>query len=268
MTGAHAARRTHTLRFAATPDALAQAAASEIVALLESALAWRGEAHLCLAGGSTPRLLHGALATSAFEGWPHVHVWFGDERCVPPDHPDSNAGMARETLIDRVPIDPAHVHRLEGELPPDQAAGKYDEALRRQADRLGRRSPLLDVLVLGMGTDGHTASIFPGSPLLDGAGSGDRDELDVLGRWCAAVHVPALDAWRLTLTPAMLRAAAAVVLLVTGEAKQQALAGALTAAAPVDVLPVRLLEYARGDVAWFVDAGAVFGRTAAVTPAG
>src|SRR5690606_25840392 len=217
------------LRFAASPEAVAQAAAAEIVALLEAALSWRSEAHLCLAGGSTPRLLHAALAASSFEGWPHVHVWFGDERCVPPDHQDSNFAMARETLLRHVPIPPAHVHRLEGELAPEEAAERYDEALRRQAERLGRRSPLLDVLVLGMGTDGHTASIFPGSPLLDAA-----DARDTVGHWCAAVHVPALDAWRLTLTPAMLRAAAAVLLLVTGEAKQQALAGALTAAAPVD----------------------------------
>lgn len=259
-----AAPRTHTLRLAASAEAVAAAAASEIVALLESALAWRSEAHLCLAGGSTPRLLHAALAASAFDGWPHVHVWFGDERCVPPDHPDSNAGMARETLLDRVPIDPAHVHRLEGERPPEDAARRYDEALRSQAERLSRHAPLLDVLVLGMGGDGHTASVFPGSPLLaDDADATADASSGVSGRWCAAVHVPALDAWRLTLTPPMLRAAAAVTLLVTGTGKHEALVGALTGAAPVDVLPVRLLEAARGDVAWFVDAGAAFGRVPA-----
>lgn len=252
VTGDASARpRAHTLRLASTAEDVAAVAAAEIVALLGTAVAWRGEAHLCLAGGSTPRLLHRALVGAAFEGWSQVHVWFGDERCVPPDHPDSNAGMARETLLDHVPVDPRHIHRLAGDLPPDAAARAYDEALRDMAGRVRRDVPVMDVLVLGMGADGHTASVFPGSPLLTTDAPDDQ--------WCAAVHVPALDAWRLTLTPPVLQAAAAVVALVTGEPKQATLARVLRGVAPVSELPIRLLEDARGDVAWFVDDAALFG---------
>lgn len=243
--------RAHTLRLAQTADDLAAVAAAEIVALLSTAVSWRGEAHLCLAGGSTPRRLHRALAASAFEGWPQVHVWFGDERCVPPDHADSNAGMAFETLIDLVPIAPQHVHRLAGELAPAEAARQYDEQLRTQAARLGLDVPRMDVLVLGMGDDGHTASVFPGSPLLTGG--------HAPGVWCAAVHVPHLDAWRLTLTPDVLQAAAAVAVLVSGTGKQDALSRVLRGTASVSELPARLLEAATGDVGWFVDAPALFG---------
>lgn len=255
-------RRAQTLRLAETPEDVARTAAAEIIALLETALAWRGEAHLALAGGSTPRLLHAALAALPFDGWPHVHVWFGDERCVPPDHPDSNAGMARETLLDRVPIVADHIHRMEGERAPDEAARRYDDALAAQAVRLGREQPLLDVLVLGMGTDGHTASLFPGSPLLggpDAASTRTPTGTAFSGRWCAAVAVPSLDAWRVTLTPRLLQAAAAVTMLVTGAGKHDALHRVLLARAEVSALPARLLEDARGDVAWFVDGDALFG---------
>lgn len=244
--------RPHTLRVAATPEFAARAAASEIVALLDAALSWRGEAHLCLAGGTTPRLLHEALTELPFEGWPHVHIWFGDERCVPPDHRDSNVGMARQTLLDRVAVSPEHVHRLAGELPPEEAARQYHDELHAMAARRGRTIPVMDVLVLGLGGDGHTASLFPGSPLLTPESAP--------ATWSAAVHVPALGTSRLTLTPVVLQAAAAVIMLVTGPDKQQALARVLRRAAPVAQLPARLLESANGDVAWFVDEQAVFGR--------
>lgn len=243
--------RAHTLRLAATADDLANVAAAEIIALLATAVSWRGAAHLCLAGGSTPRRLHRALVASGFEGWPEVHIWFGDERCVPPDHADSNVRMAHETLIDRVPINPRHVHRLAGELAPVEAARHYDEQLRAQAAGLGLDVPRMDALVLGMGDDGHTASVFPGSPLLAAA--------HAPGVWCAAVHVPHLDTWRLTLTPAVLQAAASVAVLVSGAGKQTSLSRVLRGAAPVSELPARLLEDARGDVAWFVDESALFG---------
>lgn len=244
-------RAGHTLRLASSAEALASLAAAELVALLETAVAWRAEAHLCLAGGSTPRLLHAALTTIPFEGWPHVHIWFGDERCVPPDHPDSNVKMAQETLLDHVPVAPAHIHRLEGELPPADAARRYQEQLQAQAARYGRDEPVMDALILGMGSDGHTASLFPGSPLLAEGAPGDQ--------WCEAVHVPSLDAWRLTLTPAVLQAAASVAVLVSGAGKHEALTKVLGATESLDKLPARVLEHARGDVAWFVDTAALFG---------
>lgn len=248
--GVPASRRAHTLRLAPGPEDVAAVAAAEILALLETAVAWRGEAHLCLAGGSTPRLLHRALAGSTFEGWPRVHIWFGDERGVPPEHPDSNVGMACQTLLDHVPIAPAHVHRLAGDQAPADAARDYDAQLRAMAERRHHEVPVMDALVLGMGEDGHTASLFPGSPWLAPDAPADA--------WCAAVHVPSLDAWRLTLTPPVLQAAAAVAVLVTGAGKHAALARVLRGEAPPPVLPIRLLDEAHGDVAWFVDHAALF----------
>lgn len=249
----NAERAGVTLRVEQTPERLAELAASEILAVLGTALAWRGEAHLCLSGGSTPTLLHAALVRHTFDGWPHVHVWFGDERCVPSDHADSNARMADETLLRHVGIADLHVHRLAGDRDPAEAAAQYHGALQDLAERAQAEVPTFDVLILGMGDDAHTASIFPGSPLLDHLDAAPAPP------WAAAVHVPKLDAWRLTLTPAVLCAATATVVLVTGAGKHEALRRVLTRGVPIADAPARLLERATGDLAWFVDTGALFG---------
>lgn len=262
------------LRLASTPDALAQAAASEVLAVLESAMAWRGEAHLCLSGGRTPAALHRVLASLPFDGWSHVHIWFGDERTVPADHPDSNLRMARETLLSAVPIPEDHVHRLEGELPPTEAAARYDEALRGLARRQERQAPTFDLLVLGMGADAHTASLFPASPLLESEGGSRESGVEsqesgvasdaespplAAGRFAAAVDVPAMGTWRLTVTPATIRAARAVFVLVAGADKHPALRRVFGESAVVSDLPITLLHDQPGDVAWFVDRAALFG---------
>lgn len=248
----HDLPRGAVLRLAATPEGLAEAAASEVLALLEAAIAWRGEAHLALSGGRTPAAMHRVLATRAFAGWPHVHVWFGDERTVPPDHDESNSRMARETLLAHVAIPEAHVHRFATEQPPVDAAARYDAELAALAARQARPVPAFDVLLLGMGRDAHTASLFPGSPLL-GPGASDGP------RFARAVHVPALDSWRLTLTPETIVAARAVCLLVSGADKHAALRRVLADAPLPDEAPVTLVHDAPGDVAWFVDRAALFG---------
>jgi 6-phosphogluconolactonase len=245
--------RGAVLRLSATPDALAEAVASEVLALLEAALAWRGEAHLVLSGGRTPAALHRVLASRQFEGWPHVHVWFGDERTVPPDHADSNYRMARETLLAHVPIPEHHVHRFVAELSPQEAAARYDAELVALAARQERAVPTFDVLLLGMGSDAHTASLFPGSPLLDALSASEPP------RFARAVHVPSLDTWRLTLTPDTLRAARAVCLLVAGADKHAALRRVLATAPALTEAPVTLVHGIPGDVAWFVDRAALFG---------
>jgi 6-phosphogluconolactonase len=248
------------LRFATTPEALAQAAASEVLAVLEAAMAWRGEAHLCLSGGRTPAALHRVLASLPFDGWSHVHVWFGDERTVPADHADSNYRMARETLLSAVPIPERQVTRLEGGLPPAEAAARYEEALRALARRQEREVPTFDLLLLGMGADAHTASLFPGSPLLESEdAAGHRSNPPAPTRFAAAVHVPALDSWRLTVTPATIRAARTVFVLVAGVDKHPALRRAFGESVVTADLPVTLLHDLPGDVAWFVDRAALFG---------
>lgn len=243
--------RGAVIRLAATPDALAQAAASEVLAVLDSAIAWRGEAHLALSGGRTPAALHRVLASLPFAGWPFVHVWFGDERTVAPDHADSNYRMARETLLAAVPIPASQVHRMAGEQDPLAAAADYDAQLRALAARQGRHAPAFDVLLLGMGADAHTASLFPGSPLLRADSPADA--------FASAVEVPALDTWRLTITPATIGGARTVLLLVAGSDKHAALARALGDTPLLTDAPVTLVHELSGDVAWFVDRAALFG---------
>jgi 6-phosphogluconolactonase len=244
------------IRLAPSPEAVATAAASEILAVLEAAMAWRGEAHLALSGGRTPAALHRVLASLPFAGWSNVHVWFGDERVVPPTHADSNYRMAHETLLGAVPIPDGQVHRWEAELAPAEAASRYDLALRDLAARQGRSAPAFDLLLLGMGADAHTASLFPGSPLLAGAGAADASA----GPFAAAVDVPSLHTWRLTVTPATIRAARTVFLLVVGADKYAALRRVLgTPADPADT-PAAFLHDVPGDLAWYVDRAALFGE--------
>jgi 6-phosphogluconolactonase len=187
---------------------------------------------LALAGGTTPRDMHIALAAIADVPWNLVHVYFGDERCVPPDHPDSNYRMARESLLDRVAIPPGNIHRPVAESPDrDRAARDYETELPDE----------LDIVVLGIGEDGHTASLFPGSPALDESA---RRYLPVIG--------PKPPPERLTLTPLALAAAGLIVMLAKGEGKADAVTRALEGNWEPRATPAQL---ARSGV-WFVDKGA------------
>jgi 6-phosphogluconolactonase len=150
----------------ADADALARAAAAHFVARAAEAIATHGRFVVALAGGSTPRATYALLASdklAARVGWLRVHVLWGDGRCVPPDHRDSNYRMAREALLDKIPIPNANVHRIRGELPPAQAAAAYESELESVLGAEGR----FDLILLGMGDDGHTASLFPGTAALE-----------------------------------------------------------------------------------------------------
>jgi 6-phosphogluconolactonase len=182
-----------------SPEEVAAAAAAEIAAAIH-----RGAEKLVLAGGTTPRRCYELLAGMEVE-WGRVAILFGDERCVPPDHPDSNYRMVRETLLSRVA--PATVHRIAGELGPDAAARAYDRIVAYWVP--------LDVVLLGVGEDGHTASLFPGYPELkaDGWAVGVRD-------------APKPPPMRVTLTLPALRGARRVIILATGAGKADAVARA------------------------------------------
>src|SRR2546426_4520727 len=189
--------------------ALADAAAARFVAAAEDAIASHGQFIVALSGGSTPRDTYLRLGTEALVSkviWSRVPFLWGDERRVPPDHVDSNYRMARETLLDRVPVPAANVHRIHGEDDPATAAEAYEATLRALL-----RTPAgarIDLVLLGLGEDGHTASLFPGSAAV-------HEQT----RWVMAARAPAASMWRITLTPAGINAAAEGLFLLSRGAK-------------------------------------------------
>lgn len=159
------------------------------------------QATIALAGGGTPRAAYQQLAGRC-PPWGRVEFFFGDERCVPPDDEGSNYGMAREALLDRIPLRASQVHRVPGELPPEEAARRAEEDLRASVP--GAPYPVFDMVLLGMGPDGHTASLFPGAP-----------ELDEMRRLMVPVHRPDLpQPWRVSITMPVINAARRVLVMV------------------------------------------------------
>ncbi len=228
------------------PAEVARAAAEEWRARALAAVAGSGRFAVALAGGATPGRLYALLADAAAPyraalPWAATHVFFGDERPVPPDHPESNYGMARDALLARVPIPPANVRRMRGEEEPEAAARAYEDELRA----FFGPSPRFDLALLGMGPDGHTASLFPGSPALDET-----------ARLAVAPFVPALGTGRITLTLPALDAASRVVFLVSGAAKAKALARVLSGERGPGALPAARVRPREGSVLWLVDRAA------------
>ena len=255
---------TPDLRVLPDVAAVRRAAAVELSARIEAAVGARGVAFVALSGGSTPRGLNILLADEAepFRArvpWPRMHVFWGDERPVPPDHPDSNYRMAHDTLLGLVPIPPAHVHRITGEDPdPARAAEGYarelDEIFAAHA-RLEAGWPRFDLVILGMGPDGHTASLFPGT-----------DAVHETSRAVVAPWVPKLHSHRITLTPPVLNRADRVLFLVTGSDKAEALAAVLEGPYRPDVYPSQIVRPAAGRPTWLVDHSAASRLGARVRP--
>jgi 6-phosphogluconolactonase len=234
------------------PDAavLVHAAAERFVTLASEATGARGRCLVALAGGSTPRPLYELLASAPHAAridWSRLHLFWGDERCVPPDHPDSNYRMARQALIDRVPLPAENVHRIHGEDEPQAAAAAY-ERLLRGFFAPGEPPPRsFDLVLLGLGPDGHTASIFPGTPATTEA-----------RRWAMAVEGDRPPrVWRVTLTTVVLNAAADVTFLVAGADKsarvRQVLGGGGESRPTV---PAQLIRPTHGSLRWMLDAAA------------
>ena len=223
------------------PEKLAEAAARAFVEKAAKAIAERGRFAVALAGGSTPKATYKVLARDHARdvGWPNVHVFFGDERTVPPDHEDSNYRMAREALLDHVPV--GSVHRMRGELPPDEAAALYEEELLAFFEE---EPPVLDLVMLGIGGDGHTASLFP-----------ETSALEVTDRLAVANPVPKLDTTRVTLAAPVLNAARDINFLVAGEDKAEALKEILEGDADPREYPAKLIQPSGGPT-WMVDRAA------------
>lgn len=226
-----------------------ETAAERIAGTARQAIARSGRFTWVLSGGSTPRRLYTLLASGRFAGrveWSHVHFFWGDERCVPPGDVDSNYRMARETLLDAVRPPPENVHRIIGEAEPSRAAASYEQVLRELFHvREDASPPRFDLVLLGMGADGHTASLFPGTaPLIEKT------------RWVMANHVEDLASWRVTLTPVIINAAAQIVFLVAGSDKADRLKQVLQGKSDLAALPAQLIQPARGELIWLVDADA------------
>ncbi len=212
-------------------QALAEAAARDFIERANAAIQETGRFAVALAGGSTPEATYELLATKEYAGevdWGNVHFFFGDERSVPPDDEDSNYRMADESLLSHVSV--GSVHRMKGELLPDEAAMEYEGELREFFSTPGR-PPEFDLIQLGIGDDGHTASLFPNTAALD-----------VTDRWVAQNPVPKLETVRITLTLPVLNAAKAVSFLVAGEGKAEALKAVLESDADPHDYPSKFLQ--------------------------
>jgi 6-phosphogluconolactonase len=226
--------------------ALADAVAGRFIAAAGDAIDSRGQFVVALSGGSTPHDTYRRLGSEALVSrvmWSRVQVLWGDERCVPPHDAESNYRMARETLLDRVPVPAANVHRIHGEDDPATAAEAYEATLRALLRRPA--AARIDLILLGLGEDGHTASLFPGSAAV-------HEQT----RWVMAAQAAAGSMWRITLTPAVINAAAEVLFLVSGAAKAGILRRVLEGPRRSDELPAQAIEPSNGRVRWCVDAGA------------
>lgn len=235
------------LRIAATRDALYRAAAEEFARVALQASRAEGRFSVALAGGSTPKGLYALLANDqSLRGaipWERTHVFWGDERPVPPHHIDSNYGMAAAALLSKVPIAPQNVHRIHGEeSDPHAAAWVYEQELRGFFGVPGGAFPRFDLILLGLGGDAHTASLFPGSAALD-----ERDRLAVANR------VDKLDTTRITLTVPLLNNAGCVVFLVSGADKAAALKTVLEGPYAPHGAPAQLIQPNPGRLIWMVD---------------
>jgi 6-phosphogluconolactonase len=257
-----------SIEILADKESLTRAAAAEVTARAARAVAARDVFTLVLSGGSTPRDLFALLAdpNESFRArlpWGKIHFFWGDERHVPPDHQDSNYRMAKESLLDPMQILAANVHRIQGENPDAAAAAAdYERELRTffhlDAGAAGTAGtpegpPRFDLVLLGVGPEGHTASLFPGSPALE-----ERE------RWVVAPWVEKFQTFRITLTPPVLNRAAAVLFLAAGEEKADALHAVLESVGDADLYPARIVRPEEGDLLWLLDRAAAKRLSASV----
>ncbi len=231
---------------------LSLAAAEHFIQVANNAVLAHNVFTVALSGGSTPQHLFNLLASEPFSeqvDWSKTQIFWGDERCVPPDSPESNYGKAKAILLDNVPIPPDNVHRILGELVPERAAEAYEEtllqffsALQGEEERVHAR---FDLVLLGMGDDGHTASLFPGTPAVDEQ-----------TRWVVAQYIDKLAAWRVTLTPAILNRAENIVFLVAGQGKSNTLERVVYGSFQPERYPAQIIQPDSGVLLWMVDEAA------------
>jgi len=223
-------------------ESLSQAAAGLFARQATAAVNSRGRFSVALSGGSTPRRAYEILAQPPFREqvpWGRTHVFWSDERCVDPGDPRSNARLARESLLQQVPLPRAQIYPISCQPSPEAGAREYEGVLR---NCFGETPPRLDLVFLGLGENGHTASLFPYNAALE------EEE-----RWTAAVYVPGDDLHRVTLTAAFINQAAVVAFLVVGPAKAGVLREVLAGPRDPRRLPAQLIKPEKGEIYWLVD---------------
>jgi 6-phosphogluconolactonase len=231
-----------SIRTFLSSDHLSLGAAQEFVRIVNTAIETRGVCYVALSGGETPRRMYSRLAKAPFAhavDWSKVHVFFGDERTVPPTNHDSNFGMVDLELLTHIDIPYGNVHRMIGELNPEEAARRYEQELARA---FGQQDARFDLVLLGLGEDAHIASLFPRTKSMD-----DEESL------VCSVYVPQLESWRISLTLRTINNARRVLFLVAGSKKASILERVFNAQQPTKQLPATLVMPKEGTLLWMVD---------------
>jgi 6-phosphogluconolactonase len=227
-------------------EQVAQAAARRIVELARQSINERGNFSLALSGGSTPKRIYELLASDDYRSqieWPSVHIFFGDERTVPPDHSDSNYRMANEAMLSHLPVPPENIHRMNGVGDAAANASDYESDMRSYFGETDW--PRLDLVMLGMGDDGHTASLFPESTALEEERA-----------WVVANWVEKFNTWRITMTAPAINAARNVLFLISGAGKADRLHEVLKGVRDTARLPSQLIAPIAGRLEWYIDRAA------------
>ncbi len=229
------------------PDALCHEAAKHFLHLALQCVDQKGEFNVALAGGTTPKKFYQLLIQPPFLNsipWGKMRIFFGDERAVPPDHPDSNYGMTNRVLLKHISIDPLRIHRFQSELEPEQAAKAYHTCLKSFLPVNNSGLPVFDLILLGLGDDGHVASLFPGT-----------DIVDVTDKCAAHVWVEAKESYRLSITLPVINSADNVWLMVTGKNKKDIVDRIFNYPSITEPLPVERVK-PRNGVTWYLDQAA------------
>ncbi|MDA0739747.1 MAG: 6-phosphogluconolactonase [Nitrospirae bacterium] len=244
-----------------SPDAqsLMKAAAEHVVEQASLAIKARKRFTIALAGGSTPKSLYRLLASPEYRTcleWENIKFFWGDERHVTPNHDESNYRMAYEAMLLPLAIPEHHIHRIHGELPKaEEAAEQYEKVLRTAFKCTGSQIPQFDLILLGMGTDGHTASLFPGT-----------DAVHESTRWVAAPWVEKFQTFRITITPVLLSQARQTTFLIAGREKSEVLHDVLEGPFQPDFLPSQVIKPTTGHLAWFLDREAAHDLSPRLSP--
>jgi 6-phosphogluconolactonase len=230
-----------------TAEALAEAAAALFTASAKAAVASRGVARIAISGGSTPKRMFTFLADpakpfAADTPWDKLELFWVDERCVPPTDKDSNFLMTKQALLDHVPLPAERIHRMEGELDPAEAAARYESEIRNTFKLEGAETPTFDLILLGMGDDGHTASLFPHTAALE--------EISLI---VTPNHVPQKDTWRITLTKPVINHGREVAFLIEGAPKADILAQVMLGPYDPETTPSQLIRPASGKLSLLLD---------------